>query len=366
MHVPFCLHRCGYCDFTVVAGRDQLIGRYLEALACEFASLGTPRRVNTIFIGGGTPTHLPPLQLSELLRLIRRWFVLRPGYEFSVEANPANLDIARIEVLAEYGANRVSLGIQSFDASILEFLERDHRRADIERACNLLRPHIENFSVDLIFGVPGQSQELWRETLRDAIALGPRHISTYGLTYEKGTTFWSRLKHHEFRPVEEDLEAEMYVAAMEDLAAAGYAQYEISNFAQPGYECRHNQIYWRALPYYGFGPGAAKYLGGRRQTNHRSVGTWMKRVFAGVSPVGEEEELSPEERAREAVMLGLRRTEGIHLASFKRQTGFSLRDLASEDIKWYRRDGLLEVSQGRLRLTPEGRLLADTIIANFL
>ena len=366
VHVPFCRHRCGYCDFTLVAGRDDLIESYLVALEREVSSLETPRDVDTLFLGGGTPTHPPPAQLARLLELIRRCFVLAPGYEFSVEANPNDLTDDKIGLLAGVGVNRVSLGVQSFDPDVLRMLERDHTPAEIADVVPRLGKRIANVSLDLIFGVPGQTLASWRDTLRLAIELEPQHISTYGLTYEKGTAFWTRRAKSALRPADEDLEYEMYATAMDDLAAAGFEQYELSNFARPGFACRHNQTYWSGQPYFGFGPGAARYINGRRETNHRSVTTWIHRVLSGESSVGFTEELSPEDRAREAIVIGVRQSAGVDRREFRDRTGFDLDALAGPAIVKHVANGLLEDDGGRIRLTRAGRFVADGVIVDFL
>jgi oxygen-independent coproporphyrinogen-3 oxidase len=366
VHVPFCVHRCGYCDFTLVARRDDLIGAYLEALEFDLKTLGEPKTVETLFLGGGTPTHLPPGDLERLLGLVREWFPLDTGYEFSVEANPAGLTNDKIQILADAGVNRVSLGAQSFDSGVLKFLERDHTPTDIIQAVEGLRQHIANVSLDLIFGVPGQSLERWQSSLQSALALEPLHLSTYGLTFEKGTAFWTRLSHGAIARTPEDLERAMYALAMDRLSSAGFEQYEISNFAKPGFRCRHNITYWRALPYYGFGPGAARYLSGKREMNHRSVTTWIKRLLAGESPIMDAEELSPEDRARELCVLGLRMSEGIDRQAFQDRTGYALEDLAGDAIRKHLDTGLLEQTDTHLRLTREGRFVADSIVGDFL
>jgi oxygen-independent coproporphyrinogen III oxidase len=366
IHVPFCVHRCGYCDFTLVARRDDLIDAYLAALAVDLAQLERPREVDTLFFGGGTPTHLPADRLQRLMNLALRWFVPAAGAEICVEANPAGLDDAKIAVLADAGVNRVSLGVQSFDAGILKLLERDHGRPQINSALERLRSRIPNIGFDLIFGIPGQSLELWSETLDEAIRLSPTHISTYGLTFEKGTTFYSRLTKGSLRRCEEESEWEMYALAMDRLPQAGFDQYELSNFARSGFRSRHNETYWRGLPFFGFGPGAARYLRGRRELNHRSVTTWIKRIESGQSPLADSEELSPEDRARERVMLGLRRAEGIELAQFKQENGFDFRELAPAAFSKNLDRRLLEEVDGSIRLTREGRFVADTVIVDFL
>jgi oxygen-independent coproporphyrinogen III oxidase len=366
VHVPFCAHRCGYCDFTLVARRDDLIDAYLEALAIELSKLERPREVDTLFFGGGTPTHLPAPQLESLMALTRKWFLPAPGAEICVEANPAGLDDAKIAVLADAGVNRVSLGAQSFDAAVLKLLERDHLGSDIPAVVNRVRRRIPNVGLDLIFGVPGQSLDLWRATLSAAIALQPTHVSTYGLTFEKGTSFQSRLNKGLLDRCDEECERQMYALAMDELPRAGFEQYELSNFAQPGFRCRHNEVYWAGKPFFGFGPGAARYAAGRRELNHRSVTTWINRVLAGRSPIAESEELSPEGRARELIMLNLRRCEGLALGGFQEQTGFDFRELAGDALPRHLRQGLLEECAGHVRLTREGRFLADTVFAEYV
>src|SRR5580704_16039139 len=366
IHVPFCVHRCGYCDFTLVARRDDLIDAYLDALAIDLARLERPREIDTLFFGGGTPTQLPVPQLNRLLSLARHWFPPAPGAEICVEANPAGLDDDKVAVLADAGVNRVSLGVQSFDSEVLELLERDHRGSDIPAVVERVRRSIPNLGLDLIFGVPGQTLELWRTTLSTALALEPTHLSTYGLTFEKGTAFQSRLDKGLLQRCDEESEREMYALTMDELPRAGFEQYELSNFARPGVRCRHNEVYWAGKPFFGFGPGAARYAAGRRDLNHRSVTTWIKRVLAGQSPIAESEELPPEGRARELVMLNLRRCEGLDLGEFREQTGFDFHRLAGDALPRHVRQGLLEQTNGRVRLTREGRFLADSVFAEYV
>lgn len=366
VHVPFCAHRCGYCDFTLVAKREDLVEGYLEALAIELKSLQEPREVDTLFLGGGTPTHLTADELGKLLDLLGRWFRLSANGEFSCEANPAGFSREKMQRLADAGVNRVSLGMQSFDAEILRTLERDHDAKQIERVVADLQGTCGNIGVDLIFGVPGQTLELWRETLRRAIDLGVQHVSTYGLTFEKGTAFWTRRSKGTLVQVADELEREMYAAAMDELPAAGFEQYELSNFGRPGFRCRHNQVYWGGESYYGFGPGAARYIAGRRESNHRSVTTWIQRVRAGQSAIGMSEELEPEERARELLVLGLRRAAGVQREEFQRQTGFDLDSLVGEQLQAFAREGLVEEQDGWVRLTQEGRFVADAVVVECL
>ena len=231
IHVPFCLHRCGYCNFTLVTGRDDLIGPYLEALGLELQQLMEPREVDTLYFGGGTPTYLEPQQLSRLMELVLKWHPLALGHEWTVEANPADLDPQRMEVLAKWGVNRLSLGAQSFRSEKLALLERDHQAKHIAEAVEFARVAGMRVSLDLIFASPGETLEQWQCDLDEALVLDPEHISTYGLTYEQGTSFWIRREQHELVQADEELEREMYLSAIDRLIHKGFEHYEISNFA---------------------------------------------------------------------------------------------------------------------------------------
>ena len=365
-HVPFCLHRCGYCDFTLVAQKDHLIDAYLAAMEQQLSELGEGIELKTLFLGGGTPTHLSIEQLQRLMNAIFSHFHLADDYEFSIEANPLNLTDEKIDYLKQAGVNRVSLGVQSFDAEVLSFLERDHQPQQIFEIVQALQSRIENVSLDLIFAVPGQSLECWKSSLASAVQLNVPHISTYGLTIEKGTPFWSQQKAGAFVLPEEDLAGVMYEFSLEYLESEGLKHYEISNFARAGYECQHNEVYWTGHPYFGFGPGAASYLNGIRRQNHRSVVTWLKRIKAGESPIAEQEELSPENRAREAIIFSLRRRAGINVSEFSDRYRFDLYDLSQAAIQKHVTAGLLEETATHVRLTPAGCLLADSVVIDFL
>src|SRR4051794_14103067 len=394
IHVPFCRHRCGYCNFTLVAGRDDLIDAYLEALERELTQLGEPHEVDTLFFGGGTPTHLPPRQLERLFAIVRHWFPLAVGGELSIEANPIDLATGSgvfgeqtpsskhhalspktpdpfssdsvAEVLAGAGVTRVSLGVQSFHPHKLTLLERDHAPATIQRAFQSARVVAASVSLDLMFGVPGESLADWQNDLQQALALEPDHVSTYGLTFEKGTAFWSRLSRGELARAEEELERQMYELAIDTLTAAGFEHYEVSNFARPGHRCRHNENYWLGGQYFAAGPGAARFIAGRRETNHRSTTTYIQRLLADQSPVAESEQLGPEDAARERLVFALRRLEGIDVIDFATATGFSVEQLGGKALARFIDQGLLERCNRRLRLTRRGLLLSDAIWPEFL
>lgn len=362
VHVPFCARRCGYCNFTLVAGRDDLVGDYLRAIERELSWLPEVHEADSLYFGGGTPSQLTEEALDRLFAAVQAKVVPAAGCEITVEVNPADLSAAKVARLAALGVNRLSLGAQSFDDAKLATLQRDHRADDVYRAVESARDAgIGSIALDLIFAAPAETLAGWQRDLDSALRLDVPHLSTYGLTYEKGTTFYGRLMRGQMQVVDEEIERAMYLAAIDRLSRAGCEHYEVSNFARPGKRSRHNEVYWTGRPYLAFGPGAARFVGGRRETNHRSVTTYLKRVLAGRSPVAESEVLDAEAAARERLVFGLRRTEGVNLDGFARETGFSAAQLAGAAIDRFERLGLLAVSDGRLRLTREGLLLSDSL-----
>lgn len=370
IHVPFCLHHCGYCDFALVANRDHLIPQYLQALDNE---LQAHRRivdhvveVDTVFVGGGTPTHLSPDTLRTLFQLIRQHFHPTANAEISVEANPDGLDTERLDVLKDNGVNRLSLGVQSFDDAVLKTLERTHTGAQAIETVRRCQQWIPNLSLDLIFGVPGQTAVSWQQTLEVATSLPVKHISTYGLTFEKDTPFFRREQNGQLKRTPDELERQMYLDAISHLTDAGLRHYEVSNFAQPEFECRHNMVYWNADEYFAFGPGAASYLGGVRRTNVRSVVRWLKAWQQNESAVEDSEELTNEEKAREAIMLALRMRKGLDVPEFEQRFSLRFEDLAGAALQQHLDDGFLTHQSNRISLTTEGLLIADTIISDFL
>jgi oxygen-independent coproporphyrinogen III oxidase len=366
VHVPFCRHRCGYCNFTLVAGRDDLIDDYLRAVTLELEGLGEPREVDTLFFGGGTPTHLAPERLRQLIATARKFFPLAAGAEFTVEANPVDLSDETLAVLAEGGVNRISLGGQSFDAAKLAILERDHTPDDFRQAVEAAKRNIASVSIDLIFGVPGETLAVWQADLAAATALLPDHVSTYGLTFERGTAFWTRLHAGQLNRLDEEAERAMYASAIDTLVAGGFEHYEVSNFATAGHRCRHNEAYWAGDGYFAVGPGAARYVGGRREMNHRSTTTYLKRMLAGQSPVAESETLDPADRARERLVFGLRRLAGIDRQAFAATTHFDLDALVGQPLARMVSLGLLADDGRRVQLTREGLFVSDAIWPHFL
>lgn len=370
LHVPFCRHRCGYCNFTVVASRNDLQADFLRALEKELQWLGEPQQVDTIYIGGGTPTELTAEHLQQLCQLIRHWFPVTRDYEWSIEANPFALTREKVGLLAAAGVNRISLGVQSFDAGKLKVLERDHRLPEILAAYQLCRDSFASVSLDLMFAVPGESSDQWQADLKQAIQLHPNHLSVYGLTFEKGARFWGELARGQLIDVGEEQQRQMYQLTIDQLTQHGWEHYEVSNFARPGHRCRHNEVYWVGDEYFAAGPGAARYVDGRRQTNHRSTLTYIRRMLAGQSPVAESESesetLSAEDRAREQLVFGLRMLEGVDRERFATRTGFTVEQLVAEPLMRFVELGLLDDNGSRIRLTRDGLLLSDAIWPEFL
>ncbi len=367
IHVPFCRHRCGYCNFALVADRDYMIDSYLDALAVEMSLLENRFELDTLFLGGGTPTHLSELQLEKMFGFISKHFQFSSETEVTTEANPRDLTPQKIRTLVDLGVNRFSLGVQSFDDSKLKLLERDHNRCVIEQVASDLKSLVSNFSFDLIFATMGESVEAWLGELENAITLGPTHLSTYELTIEKGTQFWNRHSIGELKDVDEDQRVEMYCKTIELLAQNGFDQYEISSFAKSeSYRCRHNLAYWNAEPYFAFGPGAARYVDGIRETNHSSVSTYIKRLSEGKSPVAGREQLDDESRIRELIAIALRQTEGFDLSKIVAASGVEMPVELRQALAKLEQQGLIRTSGTNVNLTENGRLVYDSVASEIV
>jgi oxygen-independent coproporphyrinogen-3 oxidase len=366
IHVPFCAHHCGYCDFAVSAGNDHLIDHYLDAIALELATLREPRPVETLFIGGGTPTYLNADQLGRLLAVINRWLPVPRGNEYSIESTPDSIDDEKTALLAEHGVTRISIGVQSFRPESLAALDRLHTPAQIPRAVAGVRRQSLALSLDLIFAAPGSTIDSWNADLEAALALSPDHISTYGLTYEKGTPLWKQRSGGSVLPVTEDDELAMYEHAIDRLTAAGFEHYEVSNFARPGFRCRHNERYWANEAYYGFGVGAARYVEGVRELNTRDTRLYIRKVLSGESATFQSEELCPRDRAFETIGTQIRRAGGIDRVRFREQTGHDLDDLTGERLTALTANGLLAADGDSVRLTRRGLFVADAVIEELM
>jgi len=369
VHVPFCPGKCGYCDFYSMVPDGPLVELFLGALLAELDdSLKEEAfQIETIFVGGGTPTFLPVRALERLFDRLGRLAAEHKVIEFTVEANPDSMKADKAEILRNHHVNRVSMGAQSFQNDELARLGRIHRANDIKAGAEVIhRAGFEHFNLDLIFGIPGQTPTCWSDSLRQAINLGPDHLACYGLTYEPGTPMTAELDSGQLTPMDEETETSLYLRGIEQLVAAGFKQYEISNFARAGGRCRHNLRYWHNLSGLGVGPSASSYIHGRRWRNPPDVREYLRRIRAR-EPLGiDVETLDPKARAGETAMLQLRLTEGIDCESFAATTGFDPCDLFAGPIARHVSDGLLAATSTHIALTPKGRLVADTIIADFL
>lgn len=367
VHVPFCRHRCGYCDFSLVAGRDDLIASYLAAIERELTRLQSPGlELATLYLGGGTPSHLGPDGLRQLFDILHTHLRPLPGAEVTIEANPGDVTASLAAAAVACGTTRVSLGGQSLDATTLAALDRDHTPDDVRQAVDILLRHGLAVSVDLMTAAPGQTLADVDRDLDALVTLGTQHLSVYCLTWEKGTQFESLSRRGTLQRADESLERSMLERTIDRLEAAGFEHYEVSNFARPGGRCRHNETYWDCQPWEAFGPGAARFDGRERITNHRSTTTWMRRVLAGEDFTGDRETMTPLEAAQERVVLGLRRRDGLHRAAFLTASGLALDDVAGASIRRWTALGLATDDSQQVRLTREGLLVSDALWAEVL
>ena len=360
VHTPFCAKVCPYCAFYVHRGGANAQREFVAALRTEWARARDefPLALETIYFGGGTPSLLSADLFSELAReLPDSGAFAEFALEFTLEVNPATVTPEKAAAWRSAGVNRISLGAQSFDAEMLRLLGRQHAPGDIAETCALLRAHgFENINLDLMFALPGQAETRWEETLRAALACAPQHLSAYALTYEEDTPFFEKLQRGEWRQ-DEAREIAMFELTREVLGAAGLFAYEISNFARPGFESRHNLAGWRGADYLGLGPSACSTVGSLRWRNVPDTRAYADRLARGESVREETETLDPATRAKERIMFGLRMQEGVARAEFGPDAP-RLKELAA--------NGLAIEDHGRVRLTPRGELVADSIAEIFV
>ena len=358
-HIPFCAKLCPYCGFFVDTHFKNKSRRFLDALLVEVEKCGAQAALKpaTIYFGGGTPSSLSLSELRHLLEGLRARLDLDALDEWTVEVNPATVSAEKARLLRELGVNRISMGVQSWDDAILKTLGRIHTGAEARRTFDILRgAGFENINLDLMFSVPGQSRDQWRDTLEETIALGPEHVSSYCLTFEEDTDFFNRLKVGALRQ-DLELDADLFEMTMDVLGGAGYAQYEISNYAQPGRESRHNFAYWRGDDYFGIGPGAFSTLGGKRRQNLADTAAYTNRMLGGESTVSFEEDVSEQTRLGERIAFSLRTNIGVEAG---------LLQPWSDEVAGFVEAGLLESDGSRVRLTHRGKMLADSVAEIFV
>ncbi len=366
VHVPFCRHRCGYCNFALEAGRDWLIPRYVDALLREI-DLAQARSdfvvapLKTVYLGGGTPTRLAGKELQRLVQGIRSRFGTEPDAEITAEANPQDLDESLAGQLGELGFNRISLGVQSLNNDKLRLLERDHDAAGVRQAVEWCRSFARSISVDAIFATPGETLQLCQRDLSEILDLLPDHLSAYELTWEKGTRFWNRLQRGSLNAAEEDQRSEMYEYLQAECSQRGWQQYEVSSFARSReFRSAHNQVYWSGRSWLAYGPGAADFCQGVRVIRHRSTMHYMRSVESGVLD-WEVDQLPFETRVAEIFCVGLRQLDGWQDETFREACGVSLHDVAPGEVGRMVQERLLERSPEGIRISPRGLMVHDLV-----
>lgn len=374
VHIPFCKSKCAYCDFnSSVPQNGEIMSRYVSALISHMESyryIKSEYEVDSVFIGGGTPTALPPNELARLIRAIKKCFDITKAAEFTVEANPGTVDLAYLKQLRRLGVNRLSFGMQSADNNELKALSRIHTRQQFLEAYNLARAaKFDNINVDVMFGIPYQTYDSLLKTLNFVTRLGPEHISLYNLKIEPGTPFYENLNKVKEVCADEDMEYAMYTAAIEFLADRGYGQYEISNFALPGYSCYHNQKYWNCDEYLGFGVSAHSYFNGNRFSFISDIKKYMPAVedMASNIPItAESEQLEERERMGEYIMLRFRLSEGLDTLRFASRFGVSFEELYGSKISRYLKNGFMIKKGSSYALTPAGMFVSNYILSDIL
>ncbi len=368
IHIPFCKSKCDYCDFYSLAGQEEEMDRYQKALLTHLRSFGPKLKgwvVDTIYFGGGTPSYYGDKRLREILSLIQRLCTISRQAEITVECNPDSVDPRSMARLRRAGVNRISLGMQSADGQQLRCLHRVHSpRQVIQAVSDIRQAKIENLSLDLIYGLPGQTMADWEDTLEKALALDPEHLSCYGLKVEPDTPLARQVEEGLALP-DEDQQADFYLRTVDLLRQHGYRQYEISNFAKPGRESRHNLKYWLGREYVGFGPGAHSYFQGHRYAYPRDLEGYIQAISAGCAQVEHVQPVPPPEQAKEYLLLRMRTARGIEEWEYRRKFGLNFEPIARrleffEDHRW------AEQTDHRWHFTPQGFLLSNTLILDLL
>ncbi|MBO6293285.1 MAG: radical SAM family heme chaperone HemW [Selenomonas sp.] len=370
VHIPFCRRKCNYCDFASYGGREEAREAYVDALGVETLVRGQEMvlkhgRPATLYLGGGTPSALSLDQMGTLMALLKS--VFGEPEEFTIEVNPGTVDGEYLKKLREWGANRLSIGIQSFDDNILQNLGRIHTAAQAEETVKLAREAgFENLSLDLMYGLPGQTMAILQESVAKALSLQPEHISIYGLQVEEGTPFFKLQQEGKLDLPQDELTDEMYDYITEYLPEQGYRRYEISNFARPGKESRHNLSYWQDVPYLGLGSAAHSYLDGMRLENVADLDEYINTIKSGSLPLRSEEDPSEQHHMEEFAFLALRTMKGIDKKKFKDTFGKDLRSVYGKKINRLVRQGLLQENKRTVSLTKAGAKVGNQVFAEFL
>ena len=371
IHVPFCVVKCGYCDFNSFEVEDDaIVDRYLDALTLALQRelrQGDQLSPSTVFLGGGTPTHLDENRFERLLAIINAEVDLGSCAEVTMEANPESVTPAKAQLAWDAGVRRISIGAQSFDAERLRFLDRAHDADAITRAVEVFRQvGCNNLSLDLIFSLPGQTQVQWADDLARALDLEPDHLSCYNLTYEAGTKLTRAMTNGTVKPNDDTTDRALFDDTRSTLLGAGFEAYEVSNFAGRGGPCRHNDHYWLQGDYLGIGPGASSHRSGLRWTDLKPVDAWCRAIESGTPPVGEAEILTKRQRAAEALWLGIRRREGVALDRIADRIGVDPAALFAAELTTLATDGLLQLEDRWLRLTSAGLPFSDLVGSRLL
>lgn len=361
VHIPFCIKKCKYCDFNSFSACREEKAVYLDALIREMEKYGG-EAVDTVFIGGGTPTSLSAMQLETLLKNIRGSFVLAENCEFTIEANPKTLTEEKLEVLKKYGVNRISIGVQSFNDNELEKLGRVHTGKEAEETIVLAKKYFENVSIDLMCAIPNQTRESFLENLKKAFSKNPSHISCYSLILEEGTPLFEEAQKGNLVLPDEDTEREIYDLAVCEMEENGYFQYEISNFAKSGFESRHNIKYWECKEYIGIGLSAHSYIDGVRFSNTDDFSSYIKGEFLSK----EREELSKEDKMSEFMFLGLRKTAGVSKSDFKNRFSDDLEKVFEKPMVKFKKMGMIEEENDIIRLSKKAISVSNQILCEFI
>jgi oxygen-independent coproporphyrinogen-3 oxidase len=373
VHIPFCVRKCHYCDFYSTTDLS-LIEDFVIALEREIQMVApVDLEFDSLYFGGGTPSVLTPGQVRRVAGAVSRNFTFLPDIEVSLEVNPGSVDRHKLAAYRGEGINRLNIGAQSFNERHLRFLRRIHSTAEARQTIEWARAAgFEHLGLDLIYGLPGQTRDDWIEDLRTAVSFQPEHLSCYLLAVEPGTPLHTDVRCGRVEPVGEEIGAGLFRATVEFLAGCGYLQYEVSNFAcsdrgaGTDHRSRHNRKYWTFAPYLGFGPGAHSYLEPRRCWNHRNLQTYLADIRSGTRPTADSEALTGSQMMMEAILLGLRQSDGIDLFAFKNKFGLDFEQYFAGQIKELLKEGKARVGEHRLALTCEGMLLLDSICRRFV